>query len=67
MFEKTQKNNNSEKGCQNAKKRSNIGWGCSQIQRLKFGSIYWIGGSPDWQRKFNLRKKNPRSDVYGLN
>jgi len=24
-------------------------------------------GSPNWQRKLNLKKKSPKLDVYGLN
>jgi hypothetical protein len=31
MFEKTRKNNNIEKGCQNAQKMVKIGLECSQI------------------------------------
>jgi hypothetical protein len=56
-----------KKGCQNAKKWSKIGWGGLKIQRLKFDSIFIDSWEPCWQRKFNLRKKSPKSDVYGLN
>jgi len=39
-----------------------IGWGDSKMQKVEIWQ--W---EPCWQGKFNLRKKSPKSDVYGLN
>jgi hypothetical protein len=55
------------KGCQNAKKWSKIGWGGLKIQRLKFDSILLTGESPVDKENSIWEKKSPKSDVYGLN
>jgi hypothetical protein len=38
-----------------------------KCKRLKFDSIFFYRWEPNWQRKFKLRKKSLKSDVYGLN
>jgi hypothetical protein len=42
-----------------------FGWGGSKIQRLKFDSIYLTDESLI-RKKYNLRMKCPKSDVFGL-
>jgi hypothetical protein len=47
--------------------RLEIGWGGSKLQRLKFDSIFLTDEEPCWQRKFNLKKKDPKTNIYRLN
>jgi hypothetical protein len=48
-------------------KRIEIDWGDSKIQKLKFWQYIFYWWEPWGQEKFNLRKKSPKSDVYGFN
>jgi hypothetical protein len=50
-----------------SKKWLKIGWESSKIQKLKFNSIFFYWWELCWQKKFNLKKKSTKSDVYGLN
>jgi len=55
------------KGCWNAKKKPKLVEEVQKCKRLKFDNIFFDRWVPCWQRKFKLRKKSLKSDVYGLN
>jgi hypothetical protein len=37
------------------------------MQKVEIWQYIFNWWEPCWQEKFNLKKKNPKSDVYGLN
>jgi hypothetical protein len=47
--------------------RLEIGWGGSKIQKLKFDNIFLTDKEPYWQWKFNLKKKDPKTNIYRFN
>jgi len=46
-------------------KKGQIGWRGSKIQKVEIWQYIFDWWERCWQGKFNLRKKNPKSDVYG--
>jgi len=67
-FGRNPKNNRSEKRILECRKKVKIGWGGSKMQKVEIWQymfFYWW--EPCWQRKFKLRKKSLKLDVYGLN
>jgi hypothetical protein len=44
-----------------------MGWGGLKYKNWNFDSIFFTDESLGDKEKFNLRKKSPKSDVYGLN
>jgi len=61
------RNNRSEKRMLECRKKIKIDWGCSKMQKVEIWQYIFNWWEPCWQEKFNLKKKNPKSDVYGLN
>jgi hypothetical protein len=67
IFEGNPKSNKSEKRMLECWKNDKIGWGGSKMQNVEIWQYIFDLWEPCWQRKFKLRKKSPKSDVYGLN
>jgi len=67
IFERNPKNNISEKRMLECWKNDNIGWEGSKMQNVEIWQYIFDWWEPCWQRKFKLRKKSLKSDVYGLN
>jgi hypothetical protein len=64
-FNNNNNNNNNNAGM--PIKWLEIGLGGLKIQELKFDSIFLTGESLDYKENSILRKKSPKSDIYGFN
>jgi len=56
-----------KRGCQNAQKMAKNWLRKFKNTKIEIWQYFVDWWEPYWQRKFNLRMKSPRSDVYGLN
>jgi len=66
IFEGNKKKIGARKGLE-CWKKDKIGWEGSKIQNVEIWQYIFYWWELCWQGKFNLRKKSPKSDVYGLN
>jgi hypothetical protein len=57
----------SEKRMLECRKKAKIGWGGSKMQKVEIWQYVVDWWKPCWQRKFNLKKKYSKSDVYRFN
>jgi hypothetical protein len=67
IFKRNPKNNMSEKRMLKCWKKDKIDWGGSKMQNVETWQYIFDWWEPCWQRKFKLRKKSLKSNVYRLN